>query len=107
MYAVPLASGLRLLLMLRRLADSLTVGIFVLPAGRLGDIYGSRRMLFIGYIWFGLASMVAGLTVFAKSPIFFDVMRAFQGIGPAILLPNSIAVLGRSEWRRLPSQHQG
>ena len=77
-------------------ADSLTVGIFVLPSGRLGDIYGHRRLLLIGYIWFSLSSLLAGLTVFAKSPIFFCVCRAFQGIGPAVMLPNSVAILGRS-----------
>lgn len=77
-------------------ADSLTVGIFVLPAGRLGDIYGHRRLLFFGYLWLAWTSLLAGLTVYAKSHIFFDVARALQGIGPAILLPNSVAVIGRS-----------
>jgi len=38
--------------------------------------------------------MLAGVAAYSGQ-IFFDVARALQGIGPAILLPNAIAVLGR------------
>jgi MFS family permease len=82
-------------------AYSLTVGTFVLPAGRLGDMYGSKRMLIIGWGWFGLWSIIAGLSVFIKSDgdgrlIMFATCQALRGIGPAILLPNGVAILGRS-----------
>lgn len=77
-------------------AYSLTVGTFVLVAGQLGDIYGCKKMLVGGWVWFGLWSMVAGLTVYTSSPIFFDTCRALQGIGPAFILPNGLAVLSRA-----------
>lgn len=51
-------------------------------------------MMLIGWVWFALWSMLAGVAVYSGQ-IFFDVARALQGIGPAILLPNAIALLGR------------
>ena len=76
-------------------AYSLTVGCFVLVAGQLGDIHGHKKMLIAGWLWFSLWSLVAGFSVFTKSTIFFDICRALQGIGPAFLLPNGLAILGR------------
>lgn len=75
-------------------AYSLTVGTFILIAGRLGDIFGHKLLFVIGFMWFGFWSLIAGLSVYSRSAIFFDVCRALQGIGPAILLPNSLALLG-------------
>ncbi len=77
-------------------AYSLTVGTFILIAGRLGDIFGHKLMLIIGFTWFGFWSLIAGLSVYANSATFFDACRALQGIGPAMLLPNALAVLGRT-----------
>ena len=76
-------------------AYSLTVGTFILIAGRWGDIFGHRNMFVIGFLWFSLWSLLAGISVYSTQ-IFFDICRAFQGIGPAILLPNAIAILGRT-----------
>ena len=74
---------------------SLTVGTFILIAGRLGDLYGHKTFFIAGFLWFALWSMLAGFAVYS-SPVFFDCCRAFQGIGPAFLLPNGIAILGRA-----------
>lgn len=74
-------------------AYSLTVGTFILPAGRLGDILGHRTMFIVGFIWYGVWSLLAGISVYSGQ-ILFDICRAFQGIGPAILLPNALAILG-------------
>lgn len=76
-------------------AYSLTVGTFILFAGRLGDLFGHRRMFMIGWAWYGLWSLLAGVAVYSGQ-IFFDICRALQGIGPAILLPNALAILGRT-----------
>lgn len=76
-------------------AYSLTVGTFILVAGRLGDVYGHKLMFVIGFSWFGLWSLLAGFSVWSGQ-VFFDCCRAFQGIGPAILLPNALAILGRT-----------
>lgn len=77
-------------------AYSLTVGTFVLPSGRLGDMYGHRLLVQIGFAWFALFQMIGGLVgQYTSSLIGFDILRGLMGIGPAILLPNAIAILGR------------
>lgn len=50
-------------------------------------------MFVIGFSWFGIWSILTGLSVYVNA-IFFDFCRGMQGIGPAILLPNGIAILG-------------
>ncbi|MCJ1390442.1 hypothetical protein MMC18_003301 [Xylographa bjoerkii] len=75
---------------------SLTVGTFILVAGRLGDIFGYKNLFVLGWLWFSLWSLIAGLSVYAHSEIFFDFCRAMQGAGPAVLLPNALALLGHT-----------
>ncbi|EXJ64624.1 hypothetical protein A1O7_00961 [Cladophialophora yegresii CBS 114405] len=75
---------------------SLTVGTFILPAGRWGDLYGHKLLFILGYFWFALWSLVAGLAVYSHSLVFFAFCRGMQGIGPAILLPNGVAILTRT-----------
>lgn len=77
-------------------AYSLTVGTFILPAGRYGDLFGHKLLFVIGYAWFAIWSLIAGFAVYSNSLPFFAFCRAMQGIGPAILLPNGIAVLART-----------
>ncbi|CAK4030990.1 major facilitator superfamily transporter [Lecanosticta acicola] len=72
---------------------SLTVGTFILFTGRLGDIFGWKKMLIIGYVWFAVWSLVAGLSVYSNH-VLFIFARVLQGIGPAICLPNALALLG-------------
>ncbi len=74
---------------------SLTVGTFILVGGRLGDMFGYKRMLLIGYGWFSVWSMIAGLAIYSNH-VLFVFARVLQGIGPAILLPNGVALLGAS-----------
>jgi MFS family permease len=76
-------------------AYSLTVGTFILVSGRLGDTYGHRLLFIIGFTWFGIWSVLGGFAVWSNQ-IFFDCCRAFQGIGPALLLPNAVAIFGRT-----------
>lgn len=73
---------------------SLTVGTFILIAGRLGDMYGYKKIYLIGFVWFAVWSLVAGFSGFTTSQIFFDVARAMQGIGPALSMPNAMALIG-------------
>ncbi|KAF2482551.1 hypothetical protein BDY17DRAFT_251335 [Neohortaea acidophila] len=76
-------------------AFSLTVGTFILPAGRLGDMKGHRNLFMIGFAWYAVASVVAGVAVYSGE-ILFSIARAFQGIGCALLVPNALALVGRS-----------
>ncbi|KAI0915116.1 major facilitator superfamily-domain-containing protein [Ustulina deusta] len=75
---------------------SLTVGTFILVSGRLGDIYGYKRMLVIGYTWYALWSLVCGLSVYNKQNgyVMFVFARVLSGIGPAMTVPNGLAIFG-------------
>ncbi|TRX91887.1 hypothetical protein FHL15_007206 [Xylaria flabelliformis] len=72
---------------------SLTVGTFILFFGRLGDAFGYKRMLLIGFGWFSVWSIVVGLSVYSNYTLIIFA-RVLQGIGPAICLPNALAILG-------------
>lgn len=76
-------------------AYSLTVGTFILPSGRFGDLFGHRKVFIFGWIWLAVWSLIAGVSVYSGQ-ILFDICRAMQGIGPACLLPNALAILGRT-----------
>ena len=60
----------------------LTSGGFLLLGGRLGDLYGHRRLFLIGIALFTLASLVCG---FAGSQLVLVGARALQGLGGAIV----------------------
>ncbi|CAD6884479.1 unnamed protein product [Tilletia laevis] len=74
---------------------SLLVGTLVLPMGSAGDLLGHKKLVVIGFAWFALWSLITGLSSYAGSHIFFDVCRGLQGAGPAMILPNGVAILGR------------
>ncbi|XXH00823.1 hypothetical protein Hte_007174 [Hypoxylon texense] len=75
---------------------SLTVGTFILVSGRLGDVYGYKRMLCIGYAWFAVWTLISGLSIYDKENgyIMFVFARVLSGIGPAITMPNGLAIFG-------------
>ncbi|TQV95441.1 MFS transporter [Cordyceps javanica] len=72
---------------------SLTVGTFILISGRLGDIFGYKNMLIVGFGWFSLWSLVSGLSVYSDFTLAVF-SRVLQGIGPALCLPNALAIFG-------------
>ncbi|KAI1781285.1 major facilitator superfamily-domain-containing protein [Hypoxylon cercidicola] len=75
---------------------SLTVGTFILVSGRLGDLYGYKRMLCIGYAWFAVWTTISGLSIYDKENgyVMFVFARVLSGIGPAITMPNGLAIFG-------------
>ncbi|KAK3339729.1 major facilitator superfamily-domain-containing protein [Lasiosphaeria hispida] len=76
-------------------AYSMTVGTFMLPAGRIGDMYGHKRIFIVGWAWFAVWSLVCGFPNHDQL-VLFSVCRALQGIGPALVIPNAIALIGRT-----------
>lgn len=68
----------------------LALGAFMVPAGRIGDIFGRRRALLTGIAMFGAASVLCALAPSATMVIAF---RALQGIGAALIFPVSVSVL--------------
>jgi len=72
-------------------ALSLVVSSFLLPFGRLADMYGGFPVYIAGCVWLCIWSIVAG---FAKNELMLDFCRALQGLGPAAYLPASLTLLG-------------
>lgn len=75
-------------------AYSLTVGTFILPAGRLGDIIGHKKLFLIGAAVFGLWNILAGVSVYSNFE-FYVVCRAFEGLGASLMVPAALALIGR------------
>ncbi|PFH55108.1 hypothetical protein XA68_10699 [Ophiocordyceps unilateralis] len=72
---------------------SLAAGTLIIFCGRLGDIFGHGRMLVIGFGWFALWSSISGLSAYSTFELAIFA-RVMQGVGPAVTLPNALAVLG-------------
>jgi EmrB/QacA subfamily drug resistance transporter len=77
-----------------------TINAYLLPlsallliGGAAGDHFGRRKLLIGGMALFMLASLACAA---ATDLTFLLAARAVQGVGAAILLPNSLAVLGNS-----------
>jgi len=68
----------------------LTFGGFMLLGGRLGDLFGARRVFLIGLTLFTLASLACGL---ANSEAWLIIARAVQGVGGAIVAAIALALL--------------
>lgn len=67
-----------------------TLGSLILVAGSLSDVFGRRRVLRVGLLGFGLASL---LCAFAPDGVFLVAARALQGIAGALLVPSSLALI--------------
>ncbi|KAL1848145.1 hypothetical protein Daus18300_013706 [Diaporthe australafricana] len=82
-------------------AYGLTSGSFVLPSGRLGDLFGHKKIFITGFVWLGLWELAGGFSEYVQrggpggGTVFFIFCRAMQGIGAALLVPNGQAMLGR------------
>jgi MFS family permease len=70
---------------------SLVTGAFLLPFGRLADMYGGKIVFNAGLIWLLIWSIIAG---FSKNHVMLILCRALQGLGPAAFLPSGIMLLG-------------
>ncbi|HTX25646.1 MAG TPA: MFS transporter [Streptosporangiaceae bacterium] len=68
----------------------LTLAGLLLVGGRLADLYGRRRLFVTGLAVFTLSSLAAGL---ADSGGVLIASRAIQGIGAALLMPATLAIL--------------
>ncbi|KAJ5162311.1 MFS general substrate transporter, partial [Penicillium capsulatum] len=72
----------------------LTLGTFVLIGGRLGDEFGNKAIFIIGMGWLALTSMMAGVSVYSSYPVYI-LARVLQGLGPALTVPNALAIMGK------------
>lgn len=68
----------------------LAVAVSLVPFGRIGDIYGRRRIYTSGMVVFTLASLCS---VFAASPLELICFRVLHGIGSAMIFSTGVAIL--------------
>ncbi|PSK87571.1 EmrB/QacA subfamily drug resistance transporter [Limimaricola soesokkakensis] len=68
----------------------LSFALFLLPAGRLGDVVGQRRMFVIGVTVFTIASALCGLAPGIGSLV---AARVLQGLGGAMMTPQTLALV--------------
>ncbi len=68
----------------------LVYAVLLITAGRLGDLYGPKQLFMIGLVIFTLASAACG---FAQNPTQLIAARIAQGIGGALLTPQTLSVL--------------
>lgn len=71
-------------------AYMLTFGGFLLLGGRLGDLYGHRRLFLTGIAAFTLASLACGL---ANTQVLLIVARAVQGIAGAVVSAVALSLI--------------
>lgn len=69
---------------------TLAIGVVLVPAGRLGDIFGRSSLFMIGLTIFTLASLAAGL---APTTLVLNILRVFQGIGAGVLSPQTTGLI--------------
>ena len=68
----------------------LTFAVLLITAGRLGDLYGRRRLFAIGLALFTAASLECGIAWSADSLV---VARLLQGVGAALLSPQVLSTM--------------
>jgi DHA2 family methylenomycin A resistance protein-like MFS transporter len=71
-------------------AYAIALASLMMAAGTLGDLHGHRRIVLTGLAVFGCASLGCGL---APSSAWLIALRAVQGVGAALMLPGTLAVI--------------
>ena len=74
-------------------AYMLTLSALILVGGAMGDRFGPGRVFGLGIAIFVVASVFCAL---APGPLFMIVARAVQGMGAAIMVPGSLALIARA-----------
>ncbi len=69
---------------------TLSFAVLLATGGRLGDIFGRRRMFIVGVIVFALSSATAGL---AQSSVDLVASRVVQGVGAALMMPATLSII--------------
>jgi EmrB/QacA subfamily drug resistance transporter len=78
----------------------LASAVFLVPFGRIADIYGRKKIFITGLSIFTFASL---LMVFSISPLMIILLRILQGMGSALIFGTAVAILTSST----PPQHRG
>ena len=71
-------------------AYTLTFAVLLVTGGRLGDIFGRRRMFLFGVVVFAVSSAAIGL---APDEGWLVAGRAIQGVGAAFMMPATLSII--------------
>src|SRR5437588_1363517 len=69
---------------------ALALASLMLAGGTIGDLHGHKRVVLVGLIVFGAGSLACGVAPTAASLV---AGRAVQGVGAALLLPGTLAII--------------
>jgi len=68
----------------------LSAAIFLVPFGKIADIYGRKKIFVLGTAIFTASSFILGIS---NGPVILIIFRVFQGIGGAMIFGTGIAIL--------------
>jgi len=71
-------------------AYTLAFGVLLVTGGRLGDIFGRRRVFLMGVVLFAASSAFIG---FSQSSAWLIGGRALQGVGAALMMPATLSII--------------
>ena len=91
----PLAPGNSFYLLWLLLGFLIVTSVLVVNFGRLGDIYGRVKLYNLGFVIYTVFSLVLSVTWMSgrAGATYLVVMRIFQGVGAALIIANSAAIL--------------
>ncbi|MGO9197353.1 MAG: MFS transporter, partial [Acidimicrobiales bacterium] len=91
----PLSPGNSFYLLWMILSFMVVTSVLVVSLGRLGDMYGRVRMYNLGFAVYTFFSLVLTITWMSgiAGALWLVIMRVFQGVGSAMLMANSAAIL--------------
>jgi EmrB/QacA subfamily drug resistance transporter len=81
-------------------AYTLSFAVLLVTGGRLGDLFGRRRMFLVGVVIFATSSAAIG---FSPSDTWLVVWRAIQGSGSALMMPATLSIITNA----FPPQERG
>src|SRR5438046_3332693 len=74
-------------------AYTLAFAVLLVTGGRLGDIFGRRRMFLFGVVTFAASSAFIG---FSQSEAWLVAGRAIQGMGAAFMMPGTLSIISNA-----------
>ena len=78
----------------------LMTGVFPIAMGRMGDLFGRRRLYIIGLVFFIVSSALCGLAQNIEQLV---VLRVFQGLGAATMMPLTLSIITNA----FPAEQRG
>jgi len=72
-------------------AYSLTLAALTITGGRLGDLYGRKRMFMLGAVLFGIGSFIASIST--SVPMLIAGESIIEGVGAALMMPATASLL--------------